>query len=44
LVSRKGLYTEEKKNKKEKEQKEARPLKRTRKKCLPEAAHQKKPP
>jgi hypothetical protein len=42
LVSRKGLYTEERKNKKEKEQKEARPPKRTRKKWLPKAAHQKK--
>jgi hypothetical protein len=44
LVSRKGLYTEERKNKKEKEQKVARPPKRIRKKCLPEAANQKKSP
>jgi hypothetical protein len=32
LVSRKGLHTEERKNKKEKEQKGARPPKRIRKK------------
>jgi hypothetical protein len=31
LVSRKGIYIEERKNKKEKEQKEARPPKRSRK-------------
>jgi hypothetical protein len=44
LVSRKGLYTEERQNKKDKEQKRARPPKRIRKKCLPKAAHQKKLP
>jgi hypothetical protein len=44
LVSRKGLYTEERKNKKEKEQKGVRPPKRIRKKYLPGAAHQNKSP
>jgi hypothetical protein len=44
LVSRKGLYIEERKNKKEKEQKGARPPKRIRKKYLPGVAHQKESP